>query len=111
MGQIKIDELLEDAKTDYKVNGRATAKDLEARCTNHLLPFFGGRKASSLTTADFNRFIEKRQQAGASNAEINRELAVLKRAFSLAYKAGKLLHKPHIPMLKRKQRSAGILRA
>jgi len=100
MGQIKIDELLEDTKTDYKVNGRATLKDLDGRCTNHLLPFFGGRKASSLTTADFNRFIEKRQQAEASNAEINRELAVLKRAFSLACEAGKLLHKPHIPMLK-----------
>lgn len=100
MGQIKIDELLEDAKSDYKVNGRATLKDLEGRCTNHLVPFFGGRKATSITTSDVNRFIEKRQQCAASNAEINRELAVLKRAFSLAHKAGKLLHKPHIPMLK-----------
>ena len=100
MGQVKIDELLDDAKTDYKVNARATVKDLKGRCTNHLISFFGGRKASSLTTADFNRSIEKRQQAEASNAEINRELAIMKRAFSLAYKAGKLLHKPHIPMLR-----------
>ena len=100
LGQIKIDELLEDARTNYKVNERATLKDLGGRCTNHLIPFFGGRKAVSITTADVNRFIDKRQQADASNAEINRELAVLKRAFSLAYKAGKILHKPHIPMLK-----------
>jgi integrase len=100
LGQIKIDELLEDARTNYKVNERATLKDLEGRCTNHLIPFFGGRKVVSITTSDVNRFIDKRQQADASNAEINRELAVLKRAFSLAYKAGKILHKPHIPMLK-----------
>lgn len=99
IGQIKINELLEDAKTNYRVNARASLKDLEGRCTNHLIPFFGGRKAVSITTADVNRFIEKRQQAEASNAEINRELAVLRRAFSLAYKGGKLLHKPHIPML------------
>jgi hypothetical protein len=35
-----------------------------------------------------------------SNGEINRELTALKRAFSLAVQGGKLLHKPHIPMLK-----------
>ena len=35
-----------------------------------------------------------------SNAEINRELAALKRAFSLAVKDGKLMVKPYIPMLK-----------
>src|SRR5205085_6395588 len=36
----------------------------------------------------------------ASSAEINRELALLKRMFSLAMQAAKLLYKPHIPMLK-----------
>ena len=41
-----------------------------------------------------------RTSAGASNAEINRELTILKRMFSLAFQAGKLLHKPHIPLLR-----------
>jgi hypothetical protein len=36
---------------------------------------------------------------GASNAEINRELAIIKRTYRLARQAGKLLHVPHIPML------------
>jgi integrase len=36
----------------------------------------------------------------ASAAEINRELALLKRMFSLAIQAGTLLYKPYIPMLK-----------
>jgi integrase len=35
-----------------------------------------------------------------SNGEINRELSVLKRIFNLAIQAGKLLQKPHIPLLK-----------
>ena len=38
--------------------------------------------------------------AGVSNGEINRELTTLKRMFSLAIQAGKLLQKPHIPLLK-----------
>jgi len=41
----------------------------------------------------------KRQGEGASNGEINRELTHVKRAFSLAMKAGKMLHRPHVPML------------
>lgn len=36
----------------------------------------------------------------ASNAELNRELATLKRVFSLAAQAGNLLHRPHIPLLR-----------
>jgi hypothetical protein len=35
-----------------------------------------------------------------SNAEINWELTALKRAFVLALRAGKILHRPHIPLLK-----------
>jgi len=34
-----------------------------------------------------------------SNGEINRELTTLKRAFRLAVQAGKLITKPHIPLL------------
>lgn len=35
-----------------------------------------------------------------SNAEINRELTILKRMFSLAIQADKLYRKPHVPLLK-----------
>ncbi|MGH9426548.1 MAG: tyrosine-type recombinase/integrase [Terriglobia bacterium] len=100
MGRVKIDELLEDLRTEYKVNGRRTLADLEGRCKNHLIPFFGGRKAAHITTADVNRFVVMRQETGATNAEINRELSAFRRAFSLAHKGGKLLHKPYIPALK-----------
>lgn len=64
---------------------------------------------AAITTADILAYIAGRQapamhedgteRPGASNAEINRELAILKRAFRLAMQAGKLLHRPHIPML------------
>jgi integrase len=44
----------------------------------------------------------------ASDAEINRELALLKRMFSLAVQAGKLLHRPHIPMLRESNARTGF---
>jgi site-specific recombinase XerD len=57
-------------------------------------------RAAAITTADIVKFASKRQAAGASNGEINRELSAIKRAYNLAIRGGKLLHKPHIPMLK-----------
>jgi integrase len=91
--------MAEDLITDYSINKRRSIEELKRRCRLHLSPFFAGRFASAITTAEVRRFIALRQQAGAANAEINRELAALKRAFSLAVQAGKLMHKPHIPML------------
>ena len=48
---------------------------------------------------------------GASNAEINRELTILKRMFSLAFQAGKLLLKPHIPLLREDNVRTGFYEA
>ena len=100
VGRLVFDDLAEDVINDYRTNGRRTIEDLKRRFRKHLLPFFGGRRACVITTTHVRRFILYRQEAGASNAEINRELAALKRAFSLAVKDGKLMVKPHIPMLK-----------
>jgi hypothetical protein len=72
--------------------GNASAAITQHRgASNHaaLLPFFGGRRMSTITTADIRAFIAHRQAPvqhddgtetpGASHAEINRELAVIRR--------------------------------
>lgn len=46
-----------------------------------------------------------------SNAEINRELTALKRMFTLAMQAGKLLHRPQIPMLQEDNVRTGFFEA
>lgn len=56
---------------------------------------------------------QRRSATGASNAEINRELTILKRMFTLALQAGKLFHRPHVPMLEERNNnivSSGDLR-
>jgi hypothetical protein len=96
----------------------------------------GGRRLASLTTAHAREYVAQRQvettvtfkaydvtrkdgtttrvpgrsqaSTGASNAEINRELTILKRMFSLAIQAGKLLHKPHIPLLRENNTRTGF---
>jgi integrase len=69
------------------------------RITNHLTPFFAGKQANNITTADVKAYIAHRQEEGAKNASINRELAALKRMFNLALQDEKITRKPYIPRL------------
>jgi integrase len=100
VGKITFDEAATDLVNDYVVNGKKSLKDVRHRIDKHLMPFFGGRRLTVIGTATARQFAVHRQQAGASNAEINRELMLLKRMFNLAVQAGKLVSKPYVPMLK-----------
>jgi integrase len=108
VNRVTIDELLADVVTDYVVNKKKSLKDLKRRINLHLLPYFGGRRASQITTADVRRYVATRQQAEAANAQINRELSALKRAFNLAMQGSKVLSRPHIPMLKERNVRTGF---
>lgn len=74
-------------------------QDVEIRIRKHLAPVFGGRKAHQITSADVRTYSVQRQEQGASNGQINRELAALKRMYNIAFQEEKIAKKPHIPML------------
>jgi integrase len=99
VGRLRFDDAVADVVTDYRINGKRSLAHVERRVKLHLEPAFGGKRMAALTTADIRAFVAQRQAAGASNAEINRELSIVKRAFTLAVQAGSLLARPHIPML------------
>jgi integrase len=98
--RVRFDGLLDDLLTEYRVNQRASLPRME-QLVGHLRGYFLGAKAMSVDTATVRSYIDARQQAKAANATINRELAALKRAYSLAVKATppKVTAKPHIPSL------------
>lgn len=100
VGRLRFEEAARDIVADYVTNRRRSLGELKRRLTLHLVPVFSGRRMAVITTADVRAFTQARLEAGASNAEINRELAVLKRMFTIAVQGGKLLHRPHIPMLR-----------
>lgn len=126
IGRLTFEDAAKDLLADYTTNGKRSYAVVERRVRKHLTPFFAGRRMSEITPTEVRAFIVHRQtdpsilvrkartteepdgtereipeeRRPASNAEINRELALLKRMFSLAVQAEKLLYRPHVPMLR-----------
>jgi site-specific recombinase XerD len=65
----------------------------------HLDQHFKGFKAIEITGSDVLEYVAKRQEEGAANCSINRELAALRRMFSLARQGEDLVYSPHIQQL------------
>jgi integrase len=91
---------IRDVLDDYRMNRRRSLADVERHVRLHLAPFFGRRRLAAITTADVRRYVLGRQDEGAMNATVNRELSVLKRAFTLALRAGTVAARPHIALLR-----------
>jgi len=108
MGRLRFDEAVKDVENDYTTNQRRSIGHVQTRIRLHLAPAFTGRRMGTITTADIRAYIAARLKDGAKPASINRELAILKRAFTLAMKAGTLAVKPHIPMLEERNVRTGF---
>ena len=107
--RFKFDDALADYLTDQEVNDRVGLAKFKRRLELHLVPYFRGRRMTGIETADVRSYTLKRKREGASNATINRELQALRRMFTLAVRAGKLLRKPHIPLLAEDNVRTGFL--
>src|SRR5690606_19179367 len=83
ISRYRFSDATADVIADYTVNGRKSLDNLQRRIRLHLEPWFGGRRMSDIGADDVRAFTKERLGQGASAAEINRELAILKRMFSL----------------------------
>ena len=108
VGRLTFDQAAQAVVDDYVVNGKRTAAQVERRLKLHLLPYFGSWRMSNVTTDVVRAYQKHRQGERATNATINREVAILRRAFRLAYEAGTVLHRPSIPMLKESNTRTGF---
>jgi integrase len=96
--KVTVGELLDAVSAEYQANGRRSVDRL-AFSLAHIRPVFGPRRAVHVSVADVTAYVVARQQAGAANAIINRELAALKRAYSLALAAERIHRAPRFRLL------------
>jgi hypothetical protein len=118
LDRIRFDELTADLRLHYQTTGRRDLKDVEKHL-RRLGTFFGGWRAVAIDEAAITQYIARRQ-AGTTrrggppaNGTINRELSLLGTLFRLAASGTKpkVLHPPHITLLKEAAPRAGFFEA
>jgi len=108
---VKVDELIADLLAEYRQQGRKSIETAKWRWEKHLEPFFRKLPADDLNTDLAQRYCAKREAQRASGASINRELAILKRAFHLAMRRTppKIRACPEMPTYKESAPRTGFL--
>lgn len=107
---LTVSTLLDDLQADYRINAKSFAW-VESVARVHLRPALGDQVAARVGTDTLCKYVSRRQKAGAANGTINRELALLRRAFNLAHLASppKIQRVPRFPMLKENNVRKGFL--
>jgi integrase len=105
----KGDGLADDFFRYYRSNNLKSIDDAKARWNLHLKPCFGGMRAMQVSPELIARYVQSRQEQHAANGTINRELAALKRMFSLGREHRKVREVPTFPKLKESPPRKGFL--
>jgi integrase len=104
---VTVGDLLDDLLRNYRIHKR---KSFGISCKPvveaNLRPYFGKLKPTQVTTRKLEEYREKRQKEGRSDSTVNREFALLRRAFYLGKKATppKVHAIPSFPMVSEKSK-------
>lgn len=109
--RIRMKQLLDEVVEDYRMNERSSIGHVERRLKLHLIPALGEIRAVEFGTSNIKKYKSDRRREGGSNASINRELAIVKRAFHLAVASDppRVARMPSIAMLEENNVRKGFL--
>jgi len=110
-GDTTINDLLDLVVGDYRFRKLRSLPDLIWKSGKNVRPVLGDMLASRFTRADYRTYVEGRRRAGAADATINREMAWVRRGYTLAFDAEPPLvdRKLKIPILKEDNVRQGFL--
>jgi integrase len=96
--------------TEYGLSGRRSIARAEG-ALERLEEVFGHDRALAITPTRILSYIEARISSGVRPATVQYEVAILRRAFNLAVKLGKLSQRPYMPTLKIENTRTGFFEA
>lgn len=89
-----VEEFIADGELRRIASIRPTTSHARA-----LLGLLGDHRATSLSGADVRRYVEVRRKDGRADATIDRELEILRAAYRLAQRDGRIAWAPPVPRL------------
>jgi hypothetical protein len=117
--KLRMSDLFDLVVEDYEKNGFSSIEELKRRLKLQLIPEFGHLRPDQITTDRINEYIKKRKRKdsnkrtprGAANGTINRELATVIRAFTIASESEppKVSRIPKINLLEERNVRKGFL--
>jgi integrase len=97
--RVTVADAITTVINNYRKKEQRSIRSVEDR-GERLREFFGKATMMASITADrIDAYVIERKDEGAANASVNRELALIKRMYTLAIKDGKLFARPRIEML------------
>lgn len=96
--RLTFEEIKQIVFTNYRVNGRRSLHRAEIAFLR-LEEFFERYRALEITPDQVMRYIERRLAQKMKPATVMYEIALLRRGLTLAFQAGKLPSRPHVPTL------------
>ena len=96
--RLTFEDLARGLVDNWTVNGRRSAPSMLSSLAN-LRRYFGNDRVLAITNPRVEAYKVARLGAGAKPGTINHELAMLRRMFSLAHKAGSIPNPPTIELL------------
>ncbi len=83
----RVSNLLDLVIADYRLAKKRSIADLTYRIEKNIRPALGALRVALFGTSHADRYIQARREEKATDATINRELAIVRRAFSLGMRA------------------------
>ena len=89
--RVLMSELLSDVIADYELKDRHSVNSMARHLIDkYLRPHFGRMRAANIKIPGITAYVRSRKEAGRAVASINRELGLLRRAFTLGASNGKV---------------------
>lgn len=106
---LTVNGLVHLVRADYEQTGKRDAQNLVWRWDKHISKMIGDVGAAELSAAMIGEYVRARRTAGAADATINRELAIVRRGFTLALRDELVDRAPYVPKLRESNVRQGFI--